>query len=114
MVDMLRHAFEQRNSSQQAYSGRMRMPLDLIPRKLRNWDLSVWELKGASDTWGGQLAEFNKKDPVFAVVSGISVSTWDPIDQFVGKKSYLVYCLMLFHRQKILVITPCIFLVVLL
>lgn len=82
MIDMLRHAFEQRNSSQQTYSGRMRMPLDLIPRKLRNWDLSVWELKGAPDTWGVQLAEFNKKDPVFAVVSGISASTWNPIDQF--------------------------------
>ena len=82
MVEMLRHAFEQRNSSQQTYSGRMRMPLDLIPRKLRNWDLSVWELKGASDTWGAQLIELNKKDPVFAVISGLSVGTWNPIDQF--------------------------------
>jgi cytochrome c553 len=82
MVSMMQHAFAQRNASQQAYSGRMRMPLDLIPRTLRNWKLAVWELKGAPDTWAAQLAENYRREPVFAVISGISNSTWAPVHDF--------------------------------
>jgi cytochrome c553 len=82
LVSMMQKAFEQRNASQQSYSGRMRMPLDLIPRTLRNWKLSVWELQGTPDTWAAQLAENYRKEPVFAVVSGISNSTWAPVHEF--------------------------------
>ena len=82
MVKMLHKAFEQRNATQEFHSGRMRTPLDLLPRKLRNWDLSVWELKGAPETWGAQLSGYYKEKPVFAVLSGISTTTWEPINQF--------------------------------
>ena len=82
LVSMMQKAFEQRNASQQTYSGRMRMPLDLIPRTLRNWKLSIWELKGAPETWAAQLAENYRKEPVFAVVSGVSNSTWAPVHEF--------------------------------
>ncbi len=86
MVKMLEKAFEQRNATQEVHSGRMRSPLDLLPRKLRNWDLSVWELKGQPETWGGQLETYYSKMPVFAVLSGISVTTWAPISQFCEQK----------------------------
>jgi hypothetical protein len=82
MVDMMRMAFNQRNASQKTYSGRMRMPIDLIPRTLRNWELTVWELQGTPDTWGAQLAEKYSKEPVFAVISGISNTTWEPVHTF--------------------------------
>jgi hypothetical protein len=82
MVGMMRTAFKQRNASQQTYSGRMRMPIDLIPRTLRNWELSVWELQGAPATWGAQLAEKYQQEPVFAVISGLSNSTWAPVHAF--------------------------------
>ena len=82
MVKMIRSAFAQRNASQQSYSGRMRSPLDLIPRTLRNWELTVWELQGAPDTWGTQLVEKYSKEPVFAVISGLSTTTWAPVDAF--------------------------------
>ncbi len=82
MISMMRTAFAQRNASQQAYSGRMRMPIDLIPRTLRNWELSVWELKGKPDTWGAQLEENYRKQPAFAVISGISNTTWEPVHKF--------------------------------
>lgn len=82
MVKMIRSAFAQRNASQQSYSGRMRSPLDLIPRTLRNWELTVWELQGAPDTWGKQLVEKYNKEPVFSVISGLSTTTWAPVDTF--------------------------------
>lgn len=82
MLGMIHKAFTQRNASQEDYSGRMRMPIDLIPRTLRNWQLTVWELKGTPDTWGAQLAENYRKEPVFAVISGLSKTTWEPVHTF--------------------------------
>ncbi len=82
MLGMMQKAFTQRNASQEDYSGRMRMPIDLIPRTLRNWQLTVWKLKGAPDTWAGQLAEKYRKEPVFAVISGLSNTTWQPVHFF--------------------------------
>ena len=82
LVGMMQKAFSQRNASQENYSGRARMPIDLIPRTLRNWELTVWELKGAPDTWGAQLAENYRKEPVFAVISGLSNTTWAPVHAF--------------------------------
>ncbi len=82
LVGMINTAFKQRNASQQDYSGRMRMPLDLLPRTTRNWTLSLWELKGAPEAWPEQLAEYYQREPVFAVVSGLSGTTWEPVDQF--------------------------------
>jgi hypothetical protein len=82
LLGMMRMAFSQRNASQQAYSGRMRMPIDLLPRTLRNWELSVWDLQGAPETWGAQLAEHYLREPVFAVVSGLSNTTWVPVHTF--------------------------------
>lgn len=82
MVSMMCTAFLQRNASQEEYSGRMRMPIDLIPRTLRNWQLSVWELKGAPETWGKQLEENYRREPVFAVISGRSNTSWKPVHTF--------------------------------
>lgn len=82
LVGMMQKVFMQRNASQKTYSGRMRMPIDLIPRTLRNWELTVWELQGTPDTWEAQLAEKYSKEPVFAVISGVSNSTWEPVHKF--------------------------------
>lgn len=82
LVSMMRTAFTQRNATQENYSGRMRMPLDLIPRTQRDWRLTVWELQGDASTWEKQLADFYQKDPVFAVISGVSESTWEPVQSF--------------------------------
>ena len=82
LLGMMRVAFTQRNASQQPSSGRMRMPFDLLPRTLRNWELSVWELQGAPDGWAKQLEEFYRHQPVFAVISGLSNSSWQPVQDF--------------------------------
>jgi hypothetical protein len=41
-----------------------------------------WELKGPSQTWRSQLETYYKKDPVFAIVGGISNDDWQPIHEF--------------------------------
>lgn len=82
MVAMILRAFNNRNASQQTYSGRMRSAIDLIPRTLRNWELTVWELEGPPETWGAQLRENYQSDPVFAVISGVSNTTWAPVHEF--------------------------------
>lgn len=44
--------------------------------------LDVWELKGAPDSWQKQLDAYNRKQPVFAVLGGISNSDWRPVHDF--------------------------------
>jgi hypothetical protein len=44
--------------------------------------LDIWELKGPPETWSGQLATYYDKNPVFAVLGGISNRDWRPIHDF--------------------------------
>lgn len=86
LLGMMKSIINQRNASQEARSGQMKMPLDLVPRTPRSWNLSVWELKGAPDSWKAQLEAFYKQKPVFAVISGFSNSTWAPMNEFCEKQ----------------------------
>jgi ABC-type branched-subunit amino acid transport system substrate-binding protein len=49
---------------------------------IRQLSLSRWVLRGNPDTWRGQLDEYNRKDPVFAILGGISNGPWQPVHQF--------------------------------
>ena len=44
--------------------------------------VTPWLLKGPPETWRGQLDEYYRKDPVFALVGGITKGGWQPIHQF--------------------------------
>ncbi len=57
----------------------------------RKLSLSVWRLKGASDTWAGQLKAYLAKEPVFALLGGISYGDWKPIHVFC--ESHQLPCL---------------------
>ena len=48
----------------------------------RRLDLAVWELQGAEDTWRHQLESYYDKQPVFALLGGISRGNWQPIHDF--------------------------------
>jgi hypothetical protein len=48
----------------------------------RNATLDIWELKGGTETWASQLAEYQKRNPVFAVLGGISYQDWHPVHDF--------------------------------
>jgi hypothetical protein len=47
----------------------------------------VWELTGASSTWGGQLRRHLAAEPVFAAVSGLGGSNWGPVQEFCEEQS---------------------------
>jgi hypothetical protein len=57
-------------------------PTGDMKNSFRNATLSVWELKGAAETWEQQLEDYYQQEPVFAVLGGISNQSWQPIDEF--------------------------------
>jgi hypothetical protein len=48
----------------------------------RQASLDIWELTGPPETWQSQLAVYQSKRPVFAVLGGISNKEWRPIHEF--------------------------------
>lgn len=87
LTDMMRAAFTQKNAStvngRQA-GGRRHMvtAAEMVLGTERAWKLDVWELQGAPETWAAQLDEHYRSQPVFALLSGLSGSTWAPVHEF--------------------------------
>ena len=52
----------------------------------RRWQLHVWELTGASSTWERQLRAHLAAEPVYAVISGLGGSDWQPVQRFCEKE----------------------------
>jgi len=48
----------------------------------RKWDLHVWTLAGAPESWPAQLAAEQAERPVFAVISGLVDGPWQPVHDF--------------------------------
>jgi len=53
-------------------------------RELASKSLSLlrWTLTGPPESWRAQLEEYNRKEPVFAVVGGRVQGPWQPVHQF--------------------------------
>jgi hypothetical protein len=57
----------------------MSVSKELEPRKLI---LSRWVLKGPESTWRRQLEDYNKHQPVFALLGGLVNGDWQPVHRF--------------------------------
>jgi hypothetical protein len=91
MIDMMQAIFRQKNGSTlpatlQHTRHHMTTAAELILGTERKWELEIWELQGAPESWGEQLAARYRDHPVFALVSGVSHSTWQPVHDFCDKK----------------------------
>lgn len=91
LLDMMRAAFVQKNGStvtRNQPGGRRRMvsAAEMILGTQRNWQLEVWDLQGPPETWAEQLRDYYRRQPVFAVVSGLSNTTWEPVHDFCERE----------------------------
>jgi hypothetical protein len=90
MLAPLQRYIDNKNSLAEFYESprgnRSRLMVEnmLTSRELatRRLTLSRWVLKGPADTWRSQLDEYYRKDPVFALLGGISTQDWQIIHQF--------------------------------
>jgi mono/diheme cytochrome c family protein len=85
MLDMLRIAVNQKNGSTvvgNASRRHMVTAAEMVLGTENKWVLDVWELTGAPETWGEQLRGYNRLAPPFALISGLSESTWAPVESF--------------------------------
>lgn len=55
---------------------------NVVDPAFRHMSLAHWELKGPPETWRSQLEEYYRKEPVFALLGGISTKSWQPIHNF--------------------------------
>jgi hypothetical protein len=61
-------------------------------RVQRRWQLHVWQLTGAPETWEEQLEQRLRSEPVFAVISGLGGGSWEPIHRFCQRQA--IPCLL--------------------
>lgn len=49
---------------------------------IHRWQLHVWQLSGAPNSWEAQLDERLQREPVFALLSGVGGRNWEPVHRF--------------------------------
>jgi len=82
LLEVLQAFIKDRNLSLRTEVRREGAGIVRLQRTYREWVLHVWDLTGASDTWAHQLEAYDKKQPVFAMVSGLGNASWRPIHEF--------------------------------
>ena len=87
MLDVLERFFADKNAGYRGASPALQSDRGVMYRVSRKWQLHVWQLSGAPDTWERQLEENLSAKPVFAVISGIGARTWAPVHRFCQKAS---------------------------
>ena len=81
-LQTLKAAVNQKNGNFAPGMRTMSSAAEMMLNTNRYWDLQVWELQGAPHTWGAQLAERYRAQPVFALVSGFGAGQWAPVHEF--------------------------------
>jgi hypothetical protein len=54
---------------------------------VRLWALHVWEVSGPPASWGAQLADRLREQPVFAVLGGQAAGSWAPVEAFCERQA---------------------------
>ncbi len=87
MLDVLDKFFADQNHYERAESPRLRSSRRMMFKAYRRWQLHVWELTGAPESWEKQLRERLVAEPVLAVISGLGGKTWAPVQRFCEQEA---------------------------
>jgi ABC-type branched-subunit amino acid transport system substrate-binding protein len=66
----------------------------------RQLKLHVWELEGPPATWGRQLENYYRQEPVFAMIGGMVTGQWAPIHAFCERER--IPCIFPLTEQPVL------------
>jgi hypothetical protein len=86
MLNTLETCFASQNAGRAPPKGRKRFASSMRFEGHRKWQLHVWELRGAPQTWQAQLAALEAAQPVFAAVGGLGRGTWEPVQAFCEQR----------------------------
>ena len=89
VLAVLNSFVEQKNSNTRLESERWDRgytPSSRLHTVYREWVLEEWTLTGPSESWNEQLERRYRDAPVFAMLSGLSNSSWEPIGKFCERK----------------------------
>ena len=92
MLEVLNDFFDNKDAFYRGKAPPLHASRRIHYRVLRRWQLHVWTLTGAPDTWTAQLDAKLLAEPVMAVVSGISGRTWAPVHRFCEQEQ--IPCLL--------------------
>ena len=56
-------------------------------RALREWTIHPWRLDGPVETWSEQLHNYYQRQPVFALLGGLTDNKWQPIHDFCEQQN---------------------------
>ena len=87
MLQVLTKFFDDKNRYTRAESPRLHSSRRMMFKVNRHWELHVWQLTGAPQTWEAQLRDKLAAQPVFAVISGLGGRTWEPVQRFCEAES---------------------------
>lgn len=82
MLDVIERYFADKNAVSLAPMPRLHSTRKVMFKVNRRWQLHVWQLTGAAETWLAQLKNYFAKEPVLAVVSGLGGRNWAPVHAF--------------------------------
>lgn len=85
-LETLRAAVSQKNGNYTPGQRTMSTAAEMLFRSDRFWELEVWSLEGAPETWGAQLDARQREQPVFALVSGLGAGEWGPVHAFCERQ----------------------------
>lgn len=95
VLDVLKTFFEKKNAGTRLETRRtMNAPAykQWHYEAYRKWVLHVWELGGPQGSWWSQLEALYERQPVFAMISGITSGPWKPVHEFCERRE--IPCLL--------------------
>jgi hypothetical protein len=78
------HNSQMRHDERRATSGPFFKEEKYAP--YRRFALAVWQLEGPPESWFAQLDAYYEKEPVFAMLAGITTGEWAPIHEFAERR----------------------------